>query len=246
MPRKGAISPTHSTTASIPQRPAGAALSRLAALVAGILLALALAPPGLADDFGTWQWTTLELYKHEAWSAGFFNELRWIDSSKEFSLALLGPTARYQACPSTSFGVSAFYLHVQRGYLLDDTNQAWLEADMLNTWKPMDDLSISLRTMFENRWLEDPHTARQITRHRLGAAWALHGCGPLTKVFANDEVFYDWDDGTFNENRAIPIGVSFKITDTVNLDVFHMIRSRETRDAWFHEFILGTHLQIRF
>ena len=199
-----------------------------------------------ADDFGTWQWTTVDLYKGEKWSAAFFNELRWIEGSRDFSLALQGPTARYLATPDTSFGLSAYYLHVQRGYLLDDTNQAWLELDMLNSWHPVENLTLSLRTMFENRWLEDPHTSVQISRHRLGAAWTLHDCGPLTKIYANNEFFYDWDAGEFNENRAIPLGVSFHLCDWANLDVFHMIRSRDGKDGWRHEFILGTHLQIRF
>lgn len=201
------------------------------------------APLYALDDFGAWQWNSLEFYHHDKFTATLFNELRWKDTASEFSLGLVGPLLRYQAWSHTSFALGAYYLHVPRGFNLDDTNQAWLDLEMLNTWKPSADWAFNMRTMFENRWLEDPHGMRQISRHRVGVAYTCHDLGPITKLYANNELFLDWDSGAIRENRAIPFAVSMKITPSVSLDVFPMLRSTTNgRSDWTHEMIVGTHL----
>ncbi len=212
-------------------------------LLAWVMLVLALAGTARGvDDFGTWQWTSVECYKEGPFSATLFNELRWRDDSRDFSLGLVGPLFRHQTWSHTSFALGAYYLHVPRGFNLDDTNQAWLDLEMLNTWKASEDWSISIRTMFENRWLEDPHGMRQVSRHRLGAAWTGWKAGPMTKLYANNEFFLDWDSGEFRENRAIPLAAAFKLHETVSLELFPMIRSSKGNEDWTHEFIIGTHL----
>ena len=206
---------------------------------------LVLPPAGVraADqDFGTWQWVSLEMYHHDKFTATLFNETRWRDNSTDFSLELVGPLFRYQAWSHTSFALGAYYLHVPRGFNLDDTNQAWLDVEMLNTWKPAEGYAFSVRTMFENRWLEDPHGMRQVSRHRFGLAYTCKDFGPLAKIYANDEVFLDWDSGEIRENRAIPLAVTLKVRDNINVDIFPMIRSTKGRDEWTNEYILGTHL----
>ena len=211
-------------------------------LAAALLLFPALVPRASAfDDYGTWQWTSLEVFHSGKFSANLFNELRWRDNSTDFSLGLVGPLFRWQGWTHTSFALGAYYLHVPRGFNLDDTNQAWVDVEMLNTWKASDDISVSMRTMFENRWLEDPHGNRQVSRHRFGLATACHKLGPVSKIYCNDELFLDWDTGKFRENRAIPVAASFKLNDHASLDVFPMIRSTEGAGKWTHEFILGTH-----
>lgn len=207
-----------------------------------VFLIFPMRPAAAVDDYGTWQWNTLEFWRGGPVTASLFNELRWREDSRDFALGLVGPVARWQAAGHTSFALGAYYLHVPRGFELDDTNQAWMDLEMLNTWKPDEEWTLSLRTMFENRWLEDPHGMRQFSRHRLGVAWAPADAGRLLKVHANDEIFLDWDSGEISENRAIPVAFSFRITDGLTLDLFPMVRSLRHADGWTHELIGGTHL----
>jgi hypothetical protein len=213
------------------------------AAAASIFLSVSTAPARAADDFGTWQWNTLEVWRGGPVTASLFNELRWRDDSRDFSLGLVGPIARWQAFEHTSFALGVYYLHVPRGFELDDTNQAWADLEMLNTWKPDEQWSFGLRTMFENRWLEDPHGMRQFSRHRLGITWTPPAEGRLLKLYANDEIFLNWDSGEISENRAIPLAASFRLSPSFTLDLFPMVRSLRGPDGgWAHEVIGGTHL----
>lgn len=215
------------------------------AVVLSFVLFIFVQPVAAVDDIGTWQWNTLEVWLGGPVTASLFNELRWRDDSRDFSLGLVGPIARWQAFDHTSFALGVYYLHVPRGFELDDTNQAWADLEMLNTWKIDDRWSFGMRTMFENRWLEDPHGMRQFSRHRLGLAWTPPLGGKVLKIYANDEVFLDWDSGEISENRAIPLAASFRLTPSLSLDVFPMVRSVRATDGWAHEVIGGTHLVLK-
>lgn len=212
------------------------------AVVFSFFLVLLPMPLAAVDDLGTWQWNTLEVWRGGTVTAALFNELRWRDDSRDFSLGLVGPIARWQPFDHTSFALGAYYLHVPRGFELDDTNQAWADLEMLNTWKLDGQWSLSMRTMFENRWLEEPHGMRQFSRHRLGIAWTPPPGGRILKLHANDEIFLDWDSGEISENRAIPLAVSFRLSPTLTLDLFPMVRSVRSPIGWTNELIGGTHL----
>jgi hypothetical protein len=48
------------------------------------------------------------------------------------------------------------------------------------------------------------------------------------------------------ENRFIPLGLTFKLTDSMDLDIFYMIDSKRTKKTWKNESVLGTYLRVRF
>ena len=44
----------------------------------------------------------------------------------------------------------------------------------------------------------------------------------------------------------MPLGITFKLSNTADLDCFYMIDSIRSNAAWKHESVLGTYLRLRF
>lgn len=67
-------------------------------------------------------------------------------------------------------------------------------------------------------------------------------------MYANNEFFWDIDSKDYSENRAIPVGLQFKLTTALDFNLFYMIQSLHTARAqsWRSNHIIGTHLNYRF
>jgi len=58
----------------------------------------------------------------------------------------------------------------------------------------------------------------------------------------NNEILHSFDRGEIFENRAVPLGLRFRLHDKANLNVFYMVRSVRGASDWRHAHILGTGL----
>ncbi len=72
----------------------------------------------------------------------------------------------------------------------------------------------------------------------------LKGYGCLKSYSLNNEIFYDVSTQTFNQNRFMPVILTFNLSDSVTLDAFFLLQTFLANDSWYQSAIFGT--QISF
>jgi hypothetical protein len=61
-------------------------------------------------------------------------------------------------------------------------------------------------------------------------------------VHFGNEWLIEQDRGDWTENRLIPAAVSFRPTNSLSMDLWHMVRSFNFDDAWTHDHVFGVFL----
>lgn len=106
------------------------------------------------------------------------------------------------------------------------------------------DCALSNRSRFEYRIREDTDDFwryRNNTTLKFPWKWTRMEIQP----YFVDEFFVDFDKEELNENR-LSGGFSFKITEHVSAEVYHMWRRLKSGDAWLTYNIIGTRLKMAF
>jgi len=106
------------------------------------------------------------------------------------------------------------------------------------------DLKIRNRIDFRKREFEEDFANR--SRHRIGLQYDLPDWGPLDYVFASDEFYINWDTGNLDQNRIIPAGLGFRISETLTMEAYYLLRLDDNGGRWDRTHVLGTHLKIKF
>ena len=208
------------------------------------LLCLLWTLPAKADEW--WAWTNIDYYRKPPWTGSLFmgNFADEVDGSYA---QMVSPRVKYAASNWLDLGVGLSMLRLENIATHDRYDQLRPELEI----NPHYDLTKELRVDWRNRmeWRENegaPSTFNR-TRHRLQLAWTLpRPLGPLTRIFANDEILMNMHLRQQTENRFIPLGLTFKLTDSMDLDVFYMIDSKRVKTHWKLESVLGTYLRVRF
>lgn len=207
-------------------------------------LSLLVILPSYADEW--WTWTNVDYYRKPPWTGSVFmgNFADEVDGSYA---QIVSPRVKYAAAPWLELGAGVSALRLENIATHDRYFQIRPELEI----NPRYDLTKQLRLEWRNRmeWRENEGAAftTNRTRHRLLLAWTLpQPLGPLTRIFANNEWLQDLHLRRHTENRFVPLGLTFKITASVDLDLFYMIDSKRTKTNWKHESVLGTYLRVRF
>ena len=208
------------------------------------LFCLIAALPAHADEW--WAWTNIDYYRKPPWTGSLFmgNFADEVDGSYA---QIVSPKVKYAALEWLDLGLAMSVLRLENIKTHEHYGQLRPELEI----NPHYDLNKELRVEWRNRmeWRENegaPSTFNR-TRHRLQLAWTLpHPLGPLTRIFANDEILMDMHLRRQTENRIVPLGLTFKLTNSTDLDLFYMIDSKRIGTNWKFESVLGTYLRVRF
>jgi hypothetical protein len=200
--------------------------------------------PARADEW--WAWTNVDYYRKPPWTGSVFmgNFADEVDGSYA---QMVSPRVKYAASSWLDLGLGLSMLRLENIATHDRYDQLRMELEI----NPHYDLTKHLRLDWRNRleWRENQGAASTSnrSRHRLQFAYTLpQPLGPLTRIFASDECLMDLHLRRETENRLVPLGLTFKLTDSMDFDLFYMIDSKRTKTVWKHESVLGTYLRVRF
>ena len=208
------------------------------------LLCLLWTLPAHADEW--WAWTNIDYYRKPPWTGSLFmgNFADEVDGSYA---QIVSPRVKYAALDWLDLGLGLSMLRLENITTHDRYDQLRPELEI----NPHYELNKELRVEWRNRmeWRENegaPSTFNR-TRHRLQLAWTLpRPLGPLTRIFASDEILMNMHLRQQTENRFVPLGLTFKLTDAMDLDLFYMIDAKPVKTFWKLESVLGTYLRVRF
>ncbi|MDI1313531.1 DUF2490 domain-containing protein [Prosthecobacter sp.] len=211
-----------------------------------LLLSLCLltAPLLHADEW--WAWSTLDLYRKPPWTGSVFlgNFADEVDGSW---VQIVSPRVKYAAFKWLEFGLGLSMLRIEN--VAKNTYSGQLRPEL--EINPRYDLTEHLRLDWRNRmeWRENEGQAftTSRTRHRLQISYTFpQPLGPLTRIFASNEWLMDLHLNQHTENRVVPLGLTFKLNSSTDLDISYMIDSKRAKTMWKHESILITYLRVRF
>ncbi len=199
------------------------------------------------NDFQSWQWLSLHVYETNGFKAHIFADNRMADTVSREKLYLVGPRIHYRVSEPVSVGLGYLFLNIH-----DLNRDVWrkehrVENELNFHFTLSEKVTFHQRNRFEWRWRE----ARDQPAYRMRSRFQLRyktDFGRLKSIYANNEFFWDFENDDFSENRAIPVGLQFKITPSLDFNLFYMIQSLHTAAArsWKSNHILGTHLNYRF
>lgn len=199
------------------------------------------------DDFGAWQTVSIKWLDTERVDLALTGQLRYRANAHELAGYLLSQKVTYQAHTNLDLAFACTWLPSKNstGIWLDQHRfgpETTLHRSLSENW------SVSLRNRLEVRFIEDtPFNER--SRHRMEVQRPVHGLGPLTAVYSNDEAIYDYHDWQLNQNRIVPAGFRFHLHKGADLDLYYMIfqaKSGATTSDWNNTHLIDTQLSLSF
>lgn len=199
------------------------------------------------DDIQSWQWVTVDFFKNDSVRGYLYADNRIAEDASQERVFIVGPRFSYRAQPWLDLGVGYVYIDVRNLNSGNWRSQHRLELEFNPYYMLTDTIRFQFRNRLEARWIEDRDPVSYRSRHRFALSKKL-GFKWLKSVYCNNEFFYRYDLDQYNENRAVPIGLGFKLNKHLGLNLFYMIQSVQVgkTDEWNHNHILGTHLKIKF
>ena len=192
-----------------------------------------------------WLWQDVTYWQNEQTRAHVFLFEAFEEASAP-TILMVSPRLKHRPLPWLECGAGFSLLRLTRGVPGEGVfNQERPELEL----NPLCNLGPHWRLHFRNRaevrWEEWQGEPRPRLRHRLQFTRNLNGVGPLQSVFFSNEWLIELDRGDWTENRWVPVGLSFRLTDKLGLDLFHMVRSFRQDDGWRHDQVAGVFLKVR-
>jgi hypothetical protein len=209
-------------------------------IVAGLLTAGA---PARAGDFQTWHTVSLKWLDTKYVDLTTAVHVRFTDDSSDFSLYRIGQEASADLLAWLQAGLGYRYTE-SKNAAGEFRYQHRGEIELTPRAKLSDRLGVSFRNRLELIGNEGDANLNERTRHRLQLQWRTPQWEPLAAVFVSNELFYDFDRNKVSENRVIPAGLSFRLTDKARLSIHYMLRSVRGAEHWRHDHVLGTGLSL--
>lgn len=209
--------------------------------------------PGFAqaeDDFQYWSQYIVKLIDTEKVDLSFYTEGRFYNDASDNGLYLFSPKVTYDFFKYLSFATNYTYIQYKSqssdGTLSDYKFQHRAEVEFNPHFDIGDIAKFSGRNRIEFRWIENAGSYNTRSRHKLGLTFPLEDNKVLTSIFMDSEFFYNWAENAYDENRTVPVGVSFKLNDKATLKTYWMIQHQRGSDDWKSNQILGTLLSLKF
>ena len=213
-----------------------------------LLLALLTLCPALLCAEGTqgWYQNNIWLRLNEKWSIGNYLDLRADDGVGDVHTWIVSPRVRYDLNATWQLQAN---LSVLETFNADETAQAgWLrfEFEINPTFRLTDSLTLSFRDRFEWRWRDggDEYATRIRIRPQLD--WTLRREGLFRGLYANNEVFFDFNQERVTENRLIPFGVMLRPSEHLDLRLFYLWRTTRGAREWRNYHGLGVLASLNY
>ena len=200
-------------------------------------------------DMRYWQSLAFNFHDGPNWRIKATAQTRLFDDANFLGAYLVFPTVEYKIHENVDLGATYLYEAIRGEAAADYTmlNIYWLHAT--THFKLTDKLNFSMRNVLGYRDYEAGQKEDYwINRNKFALSYQLEDMGRLVAVGVSTELFYHLDEGYLFENRAVPLSLTFKLTDQAKLTLYGMVQSKNyvAGDGWEHAYIFGQTLSYKF
>lgn len=218
-------------------------------VLTGSLLVAFNVPAHARDDYQYWSQYMFNLVDQGKWHFGLFTEGWMYNDAGNFSYYAVSPKLKYDAWKYVSLGMNYTYQEAKSF----NTVEGHSEFKYTHRWEwevnPHFDitpwLKFSNRNRLELRWIEDQGYHNTRSRHLIGFEVPIKNAGLLKAAYIDNEFFYNYKTDRYDENRATPLGLKFKLNDNVSLKLYYTIQTKKT-NTWSANEALGTMVTVNF
>ena len=196
------------------------------------------------SDLQAWQWLTVDLYQNQEWKLYLYADNRIGNDVTKFYAQILSPRIRYQAHEHLDLQVGYAYLRFDPLSGADDFHQDRAELEV-NPKTRLGPWMLHSRNRLELRWVDGQGRRLPRIRNRLQVTYRL-GHRWMKHVYANNEICWNPDSGRWLENRLIPFGLGFQLTERTTLNLFYLWQYVERPKERFNAHVIGTFFQTGF
>jgi hypothetical protein len=214
---------------------------------AALLLCLSFSfPASASDDLQYWSNWMVKTHEWEPWSLSTYGIVRLDDDVSEATFSLISEQLDYQWRPWLGFGLNYSYISQELGPegREEFKDQHRIEFDVSPRFQWDERFYIRNKNRFEWRAMEGRGTDNNRFRQRWDLVFPIKDALPVRSVYVGNEYFYDAAFHEINENRVIPFGIDFKLSERVGLKVFYMVQARKEGADWYSNQIVGTFVTI--
>ncbi len=185
-----------------------------------LLVTVCFSLPILAQSDGQlWLSTSKRLYSSGNLSFKFYGETRLLDDGTDAFGHFFGPTVSYRAKPWLTLGGAVKMIHFKSADNFAKIRRPEVQATI--HFKLLDRLSYSHRNRYEYFSREGRDDTERL-RSRINFSIPLRNSS-ISKIYFGNEFFYRPDTGSWELNRLVPIGLTFKLPRKQSLSLFYMI-----------------------
>ncbi|MGF1482761.1 MAG: DUF2490 domain-containing protein [Opitutales bacterium] len=189
------------------------------------------------NDFETWHSAVWKYYKRDKLTLSLSGEVRFNDDSTFNSFRGAKQHFGYAATSWLNLGFNIAYLEFASESA--GTLNTWrLEWEVTPFFKSERGLTVSFRNRLELFFNEDADTERWRWRVRVRFDQNLDGFW-ASRASLSNEFFYDFAPDDFNQNRLIPLALTFPLNANVSYTPYLLIQSTLRQDNFVHDFVLG-------
>lgn len=201
------------------------------------------------DDFQFWPRFSLKAIDTQWVDFVHYMELRLADHVSRPKFWQTGE--KLQLSPWKYLGFALGYTYLEDKLTNSKTQeteykfQHRLELEVNPQWKS-DWFSIFNRNRIEFRWIEDQGSDHPRYRQMWELEIPVKKVLFLKSIYANNEIFIDFNKRELTENRVTPAGITVRLHKNTQLKVFYMIQSKKGARDWSSNQVLGTHFVVSF
>ena len=144
---------------------------------------------------------------------------------------------------SENFSLELHYAYIHGRTIEPKSPWLWqyrFELEANRTFRLPHDCLIVTRNRLEIRWVKTEHKTLYRLRQRTTLVIPLEDMGRLKSYSLHNEIFYNVSIRYFTQNRFCPFQLTFALSDTLEMDLFFLLRICHTNNLWLKSAVLGT------
>lgn len=209
------------------------------------LILLPFIAEGAKYDVQYWQgfeWTNWESGRFRLYTNGL---TRITHDVRHFTYYRLTEAFAYRALDDLTLEIHYSYLREKTVGATHFGTRNRIEVEVNPHHKFKNGIKVSWRNRMEFIKEQNRLHVQYVSRQRLTVTFPIKDCAPLKEVKIADEVYYNFNQKYFTQNRFFPIILNFGIAHSVSLDIYVMIRThRSSSKIWHRELVFGSNLNF--
>lgn len=209
-----------------------------------LIIFLPLFAEGAKYDVQYWQgfeWTNWEKDRFRLYTNGM---TRITHDVRHFTYYRLTEAFAYRALDDLTLEIHYTYLRLKTVNATHFSTRSRIELEANPEHKFQNGITVQWRNRMQFIKEQDRLHIQYISRQRLTVIFPIDRL-PLKQVKIADEVFYNFGQKYFTQNRFYPIILNFGISRGVSLDFYVLIRThRSSNKTWHRELAFGSTLNF--